>query len=115
MATGAGIRYLAIALRRTRPKAMVSRTSVRGWPRAEPGGSAGRVAFRGLDSSMPRSRGPWSDGAPTAHPEEGWRLPGARTADGAPLPGAPSHGHVPPGYQACTFSAVVGRRWSAPL
>jgi hypothetical protein len=43
------------------------------------------------------------------------RLARPCTANGAPVPGAPSHGHVRPGYQACTFTAVVGRRWSAPL
>src|SRR5580704_3509783 len=41
------------------------------------------------------------------------RPEGPDIANGAPV-GAPSPGHVEPGYQACTFTAVVGGRWSAP-
>jgi len=79
MATGAGIRYLAIAWRLALRKVMLSGS--RGL--RDPGRRDGDSRMRPARKRRPRS-------------------------------GAPSHGHVPPGYQACTFTAVVGGLWSAP-
>jgi hypothetical protein len=117
MAAGAGIRYLAIALRRRQAKVMVSRVFVAQLALlpAASGSGAQHDERRGrLPALGPGPVGVASFRWGRRGSPGDWRCL-ARTANGAPLPGAPSHGHVPPGYQACTFTAVVGRRWSAPL
>jgi hypothetical protein len=45
----------------------------------------------------------------------GFDLGGGGNANGAPVWGAVSQRHVRPGYQACTFSAVVGGRGYCPV
>jgi hypothetical protein len=118
MATGAGIRYLAIALRRRRAKVMVSHVFVAQRAATSPcRADAIRSLTGGVASFRRFGQGPVGVAAASAG-SPGGQLRGSRgpcTANGAPLPGAPSHGHVRPGYQACTLTAVVGRRWSTPL